>query len=279
MKSPRLFLAIALLASWLIAGIAHAAAPSLHEVYLTAESGDLKKAQTMMDQVLRDHPNSAKAHMVEADLLAKEGRLDLAKAEFATAERLAPGLPFARPEAVADLRQRLQAAQQPSFPALAMPPSGADHSGLPWASLLAGGLALGALMMFLRSQGRAREIPVPGSYSGAAGNAWGHTYPQTVGTPAVGPMAATSSGGIGSGLLGGLATGAAVGAGIVAGEALLHKVMDGGHRQPAESLDDPFQALSPPAASDPGFDLGGSDFGISDPGSWDDSGGDSGDGW
>src|ERR1051325_4945238 len=48
---------------------------SMHEVYLAAEAGKFQEAQTMMDKVLRDHPNSAKAHYVEAELLAKQGQL------------------------------------------------------------------------------------------------------------------------------------------------------------------------------------------------------------
>ena len=41
----------------------------------------------MMDQVLRDPPNSAMAHFVMAELLAKEGRVSNARFELATAER------------------------------------------------------------------------------------------------------------------------------------------------------------------------------------------------
>ena len=48
---------------------------TMHQVYLAAESGKFNEAQSMMDKVLRDHPNSAKAHFVEAELLAKQGLL------------------------------------------------------------------------------------------------------------------------------------------------------------------------------------------------------------
>lgn len=62
----------------------------------------------MMDKVLRDHPGSAKAHFVEAELLAKQDRLANAASELTTAERLAPGLPFANPQAAAaNLRQHI----------------------------------------------------------------------------------------------------------------------------------------------------------------------------
>ena len=46
----------------------------LHQVYLTAESGKFNEPQPMMDKVLNDYPNSAKAYFIEAELLAKQGR-------------------------------------------------------------------------------------------------------------------------------------------------------------------------------------------------------------
>src|SRR5581483_7442758 len=95
----------------LAGGNAFAAEPTLHQVYQAAETGDYRAAQAMMDQVLRDHPNSAKAHFVEAELLAKQGRLAEARGELETAQRLAPGLPFAKPEAVRELHARLSSPQ------------------------------------------------------------------------------------------------------------------------------------------------------------------------
>ena len=51
-----------------VAGLAVAAEPSMQEVYQAAQSGNFKAAQSMMDQVLRDHPNSGKAHFVQAEI-------------------------------------------------------------------------------------------------------------------------------------------------------------------------------------------------------------------
>ena len=81
--------------------------PTMHQVYLAAEAGKFNEAQSMMDKVLRDHPNSAKAHFVEAELLAKQGLFSNAGVELNTAERLQPGLPFAKPEAVKNLKSRI----------------------------------------------------------------------------------------------------------------------------------------------------------------------------
>src|SRR5476649_787282 len=88
--------------------------PTMHEVYLAAEAGKFTEAQAMMDQVLRDHPNSGKAHYVEAELLAKQGKFVAAQAELANAERLAPGLPFAKAGAVEKLRTLLASPAAPA---------------------------------------------------------------------------------------------------------------------------------------------------------------------
>lgn len=81
-----------------------AAAPTVHEVYLAAEAGKFAEAQAMMDQVLKEHPNSATAHFVEAELLAKQGKFAAAQRSLATAERLSPGLPKVNATAVSKLK-------------------------------------------------------------------------------------------------------------------------------------------------------------------------------
>lgn len=91
----------------LISAPSLAAEPSLHQVYQAAEAGKMTEAQSMMHEVLQAHPNSGKAHFVEAELLAKQGQLQKAEAELATAERLAPGLPFAKPQSVQNLKAQL----------------------------------------------------------------------------------------------------------------------------------------------------------------------------
>ena len=64
--------------------------------------------------------------------------------------------------------------------------------------------------------------------------------------------------------MGGLATGAAVGVGMVAGEALAHRFMDGGGSDPGNLA---------PVANNRGnsSDMGGTDFGLTDNSSWNDS--------
>ena len=81
-----------------------AASPTVHEVYVAAEAGKFAEAQAMMDQVLKEHPNSSQAHFVEAELLAKQGKFAAAQQSLATAERLAPGLPKVNATSVANLK-------------------------------------------------------------------------------------------------------------------------------------------------------------------------------
>jgi uncharacterized protein len=83
---------------------------TMHQVYLAAEAGKFDEAQSMMDKVLSDHPNSAKAHFVEAELLARQGLFSNAGVELNTAESLQPGLPFAKPQVLQNLRSRIASA-------------------------------------------------------------------------------------------------------------------------------------------------------------------------
>jgi uncharacterized protein len=241
-------------AAFIASGSTYAADPTLEQVYHAAESGKMAEAQTMMDQVLRDHPNSAKAHFVEAELMAKQGRLTDAKTELATAERLAPGLPFAKPQAVSGLQARLSGSNGLAE-GLAQPVRAAGHP-FPLSTLLLGVGLLAFILLAARFMMRRTALPM----MGAPG--YGPAAPMQ---PYAGGGMAPMGGGMGSGILGGLATGAAVGGGMVAGEALMHHLLDGnsGGAQAAPLADSgPFLPSQD--------DLGGSDFGISD-GSWDNS--------
>jgi len=268
LRKPILGLALAASLT-LTGGYAVAAEPTIHQVYQAADAGNYREAQAMMDQVLRDHPNSAKAHFVEAELLARQGQLSNAQAELAIAERLEPGLPFARPEAVQELRARLGSAHRPGGVPMSASQAG---SSFPWGMLLviAGVIVVIALVarrMRQRSAYAVQSTALP-NYGGGAG------VPQPYPAGAVPPVA--PGGGIGSGILGGLATGAAVGAGVVAGEALMHRVLDGHHSDGAIAPAEAATWDSPQPQADQ-YDLGGSDFGVSDTSSWDDGSGGGGD--
>lgn len=252
-----------------------AAEPTIHEVYQAAEAGKLSEAQAMMHTVLRNHPNSAKAHYVQAELLAKQGKLASAGMELKTAERLAPGLPFANKEAVESLRLRISGAQVASHaPSRSGSPAAARPGGIPMSLVLIGIAAIAALAFFVRvMRQRTHQTPWP-----ASGPSYG--VGTATATPA-GPAGVASTSGLGSSVLGGLATGAALGAGMVAGESLMHRLTDRERGSTTEAFAD-HGALSrgddfSPDWSRVAENLGGNDFGIADDSSWDDSA--SGDDW
>ena len=278
MQGKSVYSIILLSAAVLFAAPAYAAEDAtMHQVYVAAEAGKFAEAQAMMDQVLLDHPKSAKAHFVEAELLAKQGRLASAQAELNTAERLAPGLSFAKPAALQNLRSRIAAAHAPlrSAPALAPALASAVYPvqapAMPWGMLLIG-LGLLAFIVFAVRLMARRNAP-PSAQNGMAPYAAGpvpQPYGPAAGGPAMGPVGGTGPG-MGSGILGGLATGAAMGAGLVAGEALMHHFTDGNRSVP-----------EPAPLRDPGNvpdDMGGTDFGIADNASWDDAASGGGDDW
>src|SRR5215469_13828841 len=114
--------------------------PTVHQIYEAASSGRLDQAQQMMDQVLHDHPNSAKAHYVQSELYAREGKLNLARAELDRAEQLQPGLPKENPRSVAELKSELGLPRRaaPSFGA-----RGESASHFPWVTIVILALVVG----------------------------------------------------------------------------------------------------------------------------------------
>jgi uncharacterized protein len=231
--------------------------PSVDQIYAAASSGHLDQAQTMITQVLADHPTSGRAHYVQAELYAREGKAALARSELAAAEQLKPGLPFASPRAVQELKAQIGLRTGAIGQTVIRSEPAAPR--FPWGTLLIFAAAIGILWMVFRRRNTYAQYP--------AGMSPGQGAPGAYGPGGYGP-APMGGGGIGSGIAGGLASGLAVGAGVVAGEELAHHFLDGGRSG----------GVVPPAeAGDAGFgnsDMGGSDFGMSDPGSgWDDSGG------
>jgi hypothetical protein len=85
--------------------------PSLSQVYEAARAGHLDQAQQMMSEVLRDHPRSAKAHYVRAELYAEQRNSAMGRRELAIAQELDPSLSFATPESVSALERKLSRAQ------------------------------------------------------------------------------------------------------------------------------------------------------------------------
>jgi len=276
------------LATLLIWGAAVAQTePTMDQVYAAAKSGELDKAQTMIQQVLIGHPNSAKAHYVQAEIAARQGQMPRAREALATAEKLAPGLPFAKAESVQALRTQLAGtATAPSAPAPVAAPAPAARS-LPWGLILLFGGASIALLIFLVNRA---SRPKPSVFDNAMPVANpGMNGPQTFGNqapvpygqqpygPQYGPQYAPQGPSLGGRIMGGVATGLAVGAGVMAAEAIGRNLMGGEHGSDASPhAAAPETHYAPP---DVNADMGGQDFGIQDSGSWDSGGGDSGGSW
>jgi hypothetical protein len=243
---------------------AQAADPTMNQIYEAAAGGHLDQAQQMITQVLADHPTSAKAHYVQAELYAKEGKSSLARSELGTAERLNPGLTSFSPRSVQELKSQLGLnARSSGADIVSIPSRSGPH--FPWGGLIIGLIVVGVLMMLFRRRTPYNQYPAAGT-PGVGGAPPGYG---PGGAPGYGPGygPAPMGGGIGSGIAGGLASGLAVGAGVVAGEELAHHFLDGGR---------PSGVIPSADAAEPGYsnsDMGGNDFGANDPGSWDDGGG------
>lgn len=277
--------------------------PTVSQIYQTAEGGDLLKAQSMIDEVLQKHPNSGKAHYVKAELAARQNDAATARTQLATAERLAPGLPFAKPQAVQALRAQIQQETGGRPTARRMGASPGDYPA-PAAKSRGRGLTMGMLvvlaavvlgvMAILRTR-RAMTTPPPAG--GMYHDGYGPGTPPPYGPPG-GPMGGAGYGpygqpggyyppgagqppSMGSTIARGLGTGLAVGAGAVAAEEIGRRMFhhEGGTTPAGFANEVPDNVAPPP---NPNPDMGGQDFGISpNDTSWDDNGGlaDNGGGW
>ncbi len=261
------------LALVMLTGTALAADPSAAQIYQATQSGHLAQAQQMVQQVLRDHPNSAKAHFVAAEVAARAQNYGQARQELAKAESLQPGLPFASTHAVRALRAQLgQSARSGAGYGLA--PRTARHSShVGWGLLLIGGIIV-VWMIVRRRMAAANYNAYPGQMPGAMppGGPMGTPpgYPPGAYPP---PGYAPGYGG-GSGIMGNLGTGLAIGAGVAAGEQLVGHMLNPGAGAGGVIPD----ANAGPFDPQVNADMGGNDFGVSDPGSWDGGGGGGGDG-
>jgi tetratricopeptide (TPR) repeat protein len=258
-KVINLFVGVFAAALLLTSNLAFAEA-TLPEVYKAVQSGQLAKADAMMKEVLQNHPNSAKAHYVAAELYAKEGKVEVARNHFIKAQNLAPGLPFAQAESVQKLQVQLASTQV----APATSQTSIFSNPLFWGLIAI--LVIGVVIVMKRRKAQAVQVynapsaGYPGTPGGPAG------YPGGPGGP--GYPGAPAAGGMGSGLMGSLATGAALGAGMYAGQALAGSLMggrDGGHSNADHNANSSMNQVGGPASLDP-------NFGVRDASSWDDGG-------
>jgi hypothetical protein len=268
---------LALVVALACAGPVLAADATVEQVYQAARAGHLDEAQQLMDQVLKDHPTSAKAHYVEAELSAKAGNLARGRTELAEAQRLDPSGAFAKPEALAALQRELAGrgtSRGPTgyYPAAPAPRAEERRSGIPWPIILlvVAGVVIAWALLSRRNPPQYPQypgsVPPPGGVPGG-----GYGGPPGYGPGGYGPPA---GGGMGSGIVGGLASGLAIGAGVAAGEELVHHFTD----RDGNRVEAPPGYVPPPP--DENSNMGGNDFGTTGGDSWDDnSGGGGGDGF
>ena len=297
------------LAAFLVGGLGLALAqaePTMTQIYQAAQAGKLDEAQVMVQQVLISHPNSAKAHYVQAELFARQGLASRGRDALVLADKLAPGLPFAKPEAVQALRAQLAskpgaaAVKEPANKALGAlePAAPAGSSSFPLGLGLAlGGVAIAVAILLLRKK-QAPLAVSPAAYAGPSGTASpgtigsGLSGPQTFGAAATGApvygqaaygqpgygqqpysqpgVGQPAGSGMGGKLAGGLAAGLAVGAGVMAAQAIGRSFSGNNEQHPAHQSDNAVSGGQPLPGN---ADLGGQNFGINDASSWDDVGG------
>jgi hypothetical protein len=269
--------------------------PTLAQIYQAANSGQLDRADTMTNQVLQAHPKSAKAHFVKAELAAREHKFDVAREELATAETLAPGLPFAKSESVQALHKQLANASNTLNPVPArqmgapVAPAPAQRS-FPWGTLaIVAAIVLVGIAVLRR---RTPSAPAADGYGGAYGNTGAAPY----GQPGYGSgYSPGGAGGVppgygqpqqpsmGSSIARGLGTGLAIGAGALAAEEIGRRMF--GHDANAAPVQHGLGNAPSLDQIDEGMrrnlntDMGGDNFGVADNGGWDDASGGGGGDW
>lgn len=283
-------LSVLVLSAFALGVRAQQADPTVDQIYQTARSGQLPQARSMIDQVVRNHPDSGKAHYVRAEIAARQGDAAVARQDLAEAERLSPGLPFARPEAAQALRAQVQALESRGTttgtsrmggPGDAAPEPASTAPGLPWGKLLVGAAVVLGVMALVRRRRSAVAgdgmftSPTAGPVVSSGGMPAPGAAPGMSPQGPYGPGGYPQGGGMGSSLGRGLATGLAVGAGAVAAQEIGHRIL---HGRDGQVLHDPSQdpgGLSGDLSrfDGPNPDMGGQDFGLQDTGSWDSGGG------
>ena len=307
------FVKLFALAVFMSAGLGLAMAqaePTMNQIYQAAQAGKVDEAQVMVQQVLISHPNSAKAHYVQAELFARQGLASRGRDALTLADKLAPGLPFAKPEAVQALRAQL--ASKPGVPASKEPANKAFGALAPAApaapssfplglGLALGGAAIAVAILLLRKKPAIAAVSPPAyvgptgmvnpgtmgsglsgpqTFGAVAGAAPGYGQPgfgqATYGQPGYGQQPYGQPGvgqPAGSGIGGKVAGGLAAGLAVGAGvmaAQAIGKSFSGNNEQRPAPLSDSAASGGQPLPGN--ADLGGQNFGINDTNSWDDAG-------
>jgi hypothetical protein len=204
----------------LVATAAASAADSPKDVQALIARGDYPGAEAALREAITDHPQSAKAHYVLAEVLAHEGNIGEAKTEANKAAALDPATHFTDPakfqafqqklnEALAPVSANRSPAASPVRYADTRPAGGREGGGFGLGSLVVVGLVIAVIAFLWSRRRRAPDAsfpgygPVPppapgGPYSGAPGGYPGYAPPPSSG---VGSTIAAGVGGLAAGML------------------------------------------------------------------------------
>lgn len=267
MQKLILFLVLLVLTS--VAG----AADSPNDVQALIARGDYPGAEAMLRDAIAEHPQSAKAHYVLAEVLAHEGNIGDAKAEASKAAALDPGTHFTDPAKFQAFQHKLDAALAPvsNGRSSAAPvrygdtqqPAGRQGGG---SSHLTGILVIGAVLALIVFLWMRRKRNVASPFSGYASTPPMDGVPPYGGYSGAGPYAPPPQphSGVGTAVAAGLG---GVAAGMLLDEALRsHREGEGARDAGSFSRDDrdPSSQAYDDLRSDP-VDMGNNDN------SWDDS--------
>ncbi|WP_036141487.1 tetratricopeptide repeat protein [Luteibacter sp. 9135] len=202
--------------------LAATAADSPKDVQALIARGDYSGAEAMLRQAVSEHPQSAKAHYVLAEVLAHEGNIGDAKAEAGKAATLDPAIRFTDPTRFEQFQSKLNqalapessprtSARQATYGAPAPVEATPRASSFPLTGLLVIGGVI-ALIAFLWSRRRRAvappfpnapygtpQQPPPPPYGGYQG--YGNNYAPPPTSSGVGAAVAAGVGGLAAGAL------------------------------------------------------------------------------
>lgn len=248
------------------------ALPTPKEIESAVRGGQLSQAESMLREVLREKPNSARAHYEIGQVLVLQGRKIEGREELESAQRLDPSLKFAgSPQrfhevmkrtaapAVPDKTQvmapvaRTSSPEAPTLPPAVTQPrtSAPASSGFPWTWLLiGGGVVLAGVWLVRRLASAPAPLGTPASGS-AAGRNCGEQF-GSAGTAAA-PVAPANHG-VRNAVLGGVA-------GLAAGYGLSQVLGHGNEAKAADNTGDRgYQPIeSGNSADTSSFDAGSGD--------------------
>lgn len=213
---PKLLLSLILLAATAVAS----AADSPKDVQALIARGDYPAAEAALREAITEHPQSAKAHYVLAEVLAHEGNIGEAKTEADKAATLDPATHFTDPAKFQAFQAKLNQALAPA-PAnrsaatpvrYAEPRQAAtreNSGGFGIGGILLIGVVIVVVAFLWSRRRRAADTPFPGygqvpppppgsPYGGAPGGYPGYAPPPSSG---VGSTIAAGVGGLAAGML------------------------------------------------------------------------------